>query len=161
MDGVGVSGADGMFQGAEVATMTRNQQLGINASVQDLISMFVVTVQEDMENYTKFKLMGGQKKLESDVVPHIFACQSDRKRAAPRDPRKTSMKRSRNQEIGEILSIASSSSSNTATHNMQNELLNSNEPNISTASQYAQTDSPPKKCIPSKSILNAIHQQQV
>jgi hypothetical protein len=39
-------------------------------------------MEDDMKNYIKYKLMGGNKKLECCVVPHIFQCQADRKRAA-------------------------------------------------------------------------------
>ncbi|VEN48806.1 unnamed protein product [Callosobruchus maculatus] len=38
-------------------------------------------LKEDMDNYMKFKLMGGLKKIKNSVVPHIFDCQPDRKRA--------------------------------------------------------------------------------
>ncbi|KAK4880956.1 hypothetical protein RN001_004275 [Aquatica leii] len=58
--------------------------------------------------------------------------------------------------LGEILSTALSTLSNTATHNMQNESLNSDKPNISTsslstASQNTQTDCPLKNFFRSKS----------
>ncbi|KAJ8946577.1 hypothetical protein NQ318_008307 [Aromia moschata] len=37
-------------------------------------------LEEDMENYMRFKLMGGIKKIKPSVVPHIFDCQPGRKR---------------------------------------------------------------------------------
>lgn len=37
----------------------------------------MLQLEEDMENYVKFKLMGGIKKLKPNVVPHIFDCQLD------------------------------------------------------------------------------------
>ncbi|XP_023028630.2 uncharacterized protein isoform X2 [Leptinotarsa decemlineata] len=49
-------------------------------------------LEEDMENYIKFKLMGAQKKMKPDVIPHIFNCQSDRKRAFCHPPRPAALK---------------------------------------------------------------------
>ncbi|XP_072398922.1 uncharacterized protein [Diabrotica undecimpunctata] len=34
-----------------------------------------------MDNYVKYKLMGGQKKMKTNVVPHVFDCQQNRKRS--------------------------------------------------------------------------------
>jgi hypothetical protein len=39
-------------------------------------------MEDDMESYTKYKFMGGKKKLKCCVAPHIFQCQEDRKRTA-------------------------------------------------------------------------------
>ncbi|KAJ8910400.1 hypothetical protein NQ315_011364, partial [Exocentrus adspersus] len=39
-------------------------------------------LEQGMENYMRFKLMGGNIKLKSDIVPHIFDCQKDGKRTA-------------------------------------------------------------------------------
>ncbi|KAJ8914113.1 hypothetical protein NQ315_014310, partial [Exocentrus adspersus] len=39
-------------------------------------------LEEDMENYTRFKLMGGKILMKQDIVPHISNCQPDRKRTA-------------------------------------------------------------------------------
>lgn len=40
-------------------------------------NFYLLQLEEDMENYVKFKLMGGIKKLKPNVVPHIFDCQLD------------------------------------------------------------------------------------
>ncbi|KAF2879383.1 hypothetical protein ILUMI_26778 [Ignelater luminosus] len=61
-------------------------------------------LKQDRENYIKFHILGGQKKLKVGVVPHIFACQEDRKRSAPATPRETSVKRSRQHLVDKILS---------------------------------------------------------
>ncbi|KAJ8953484.1 hypothetical protein NQ318_023605 [Aromia moschata] len=39
-------------------------------------------LEADMENYIRYKLIGGKMILKADVVPHLFDCQPDRKRAA-------------------------------------------------------------------------------
>lgn len=63
-----------------------------------------------MENYIKFKLMGGQKRMKKHVVPHIFDCQPDRKRAFSQPPRLAATKRAKRQILADA--ITSSSASN-------------------------------------------------
>lgn len=57
-----------------------------------------------MENWTRFNLMGQQVKkiMKKGVVPHRFACQKDRKRAASPVPREAFLKRQRMQILKEI-----------------------------------------------------------
>uniref|UniRef100_A0A6P7GJI8 Uncharacterized protein LOC114338948 n=1 Tax=Diabrotica virgifera virgifera TaxID=50390 RepID=A0A6P7GJI8_DIAVI len=50
-------------------------------------------LEEDMDNYVKYKLMGGQKKMKPNVVPHIFDCQQNRKRSYENHPRAAGTKR--------------------------------------------------------------------
>ncbi|XP_018573531.1 uncharacterized protein LOC108912699 [Anoplophora glabripennis] len=38
------------------------------------------SLEEDMENFMKFKMVGGNIKMKRNVVPHIFDCQKDRER---------------------------------------------------------------------------------
>lgn len=63
-----------------------------------------------MENYVRFCLMGGPIKMKLGVVPHIFACQPDRKRTANYSLRLASEKRRRKAEVAEILATAGCSS---------------------------------------------------
>ncbi|KAL4713353.1 hypothetical protein ACJJTC_016821 [Scirpophaga incertulas] len=37
-------------------------------------------VEEDMENYVKFKLVGGKLKLKKGVLPHKFECQKPQRK---------------------------------------------------------------------------------
>ncbi|KAJ8911285.1 hypothetical protein NQ315_015288 [Exocentrus adspersus] len=48
---------------------------------------------EDMDNFVKFKLVGGKVVLKKDVVPHVFDCQSGRKRTATQLERPAAIKR--------------------------------------------------------------------
>ncbi|ENN83341.1 hypothetical protein YQE_00300, partial [Dendroctonus ponderosae] len=43
-------------------------------------------LEEDMNNYVKFKLMEDLKKMKANLVPHIFDCQPDRKRSHTNRP---------------------------------------------------------------------------
>ncbi|KAI4468059.1 thap domain protein [Holotrichia oblita] len=59
-------------------------------------------LEEDMENYVHFKLMGGKIIMRREVVPHIFECQPDRKRTATEGPaRSLLMKRERKRLVAE------------------------------------------------------------
>jgi hypothetical protein len=49
-----------------------------------------------------YKLMGGKKKLKCCVVPHIFQCQADRKRAAEEFIRVVASKRAHTPYSGRI-----------------------------------------------------------
>ncbi|KAK9499457.1 hypothetical protein O3M35_002489 [Rhynocoris fuscipes] len=60
-------------------------------------------LEEDMENYMRFKLMGGLKKIKAAVVPHIFDCQPDRKRASTKPTRTAAVKRERKRLIQEAM----------------------------------------------------------
>ncbi|GLV38580.1 hypothetical protein CBL_21401, partial [Carabus blaptoides fortunei] len=64
-------------------------------------------LEEDMENYVKFKLTGGQKLIKNDVVPHIFNCQPNRKRAHSKPEREDDIKRRREQLVEEAMKTAS------------------------------------------------------
>lgn len=66
---------------------------------------YLLQLEEDMENYIRFKLMGGQIKMKNNVVPHIFDCQPDRKRAFSQPPRSASVKRVRRRILEEALSM--------------------------------------------------------
>ncbi|KAL1509287.1 hypothetical protein ABEB36_004049 [Hypothenemus hampei] len=74
-------------------------------------------LEEDMDNYIKFKLMGGQKKMKPEVVPHIFNCQPDRKRTFTQAPRPLSEKRARRKIIDDALA----STSTTSYDNLEND----------------------------------------
>lgn len=55
-----------------------------------------------MENYVRFKLMGGKIIMKRDVVPHIFKCQPGRKRTATDVPiRSLPVKRERKRLVEE------------------------------------------------------------
>ncbi|CAK1590699.1 unnamed protein product [Parnassius mnemosyne] len=41
-------------------------------------------LEEDMENYVKFKLLGGKLKLKKGVLPHKFECQKPQKKKIDR-----------------------------------------------------------------------------
>ncbi|XP_018575952.1 uncharacterized protein LOC108914594 [Anoplophora glabripennis] len=60
-------------------------------------------LQEDMENFVRYKLIGGKILLKQDVVPHIFDCQQDRKRAASVPQRTVVLKRQRKQLVEEAI----------------------------------------------------------
>ncbi|KAG5899929.1 hypothetical protein JTB14_002480 [Gonioctena quinquepunctata] len=66
-------------------------------------------LQEDMDNYIKFKLIGGQKKMKPTVVPHIFDCQPDRKISFTQPPRSAAVKRLKRQIIDEAVASTSTS----------------------------------------------------
>ncbi|XP_030753762.1 uncharacterized protein LOC115880624 isoform X2 [Sitophilus oryzae] len=55
--------------------------------------MFLFQIAKDMDNFVRFKLMGGKKIMKSHVVPHIFDCQPDRKRTFSVPPRSAAVKR--------------------------------------------------------------------
>ncbi|KAF5298721.1 hypothetical protein FQR65_LT09590 [Abscondita terminalis] len=60
-------------------------------------------LEEDMENYIRHKLIGGKIILKSGVIPHLFDCQPDRKRAASASDRLLPLKRKRILLIEEAL----------------------------------------------------------
>ncbi|KAJ8932572.1 hypothetical protein NQ318_007621, partial [Aromia moschata] len=60
-------------------------------------------LEADMENYIRYKLIGGKMILKADVVPHLFDCQPDRKRAASTPERSVAFKRQRKQLVEEAL----------------------------------------------------------
>jgi len=72
--------------------------------------------------------MGGPIKMKPDVVPHIFSCQSDRKRTANYPLRLASEKRRRKAEVADILTLTEYSSLLDATDK------ENVKPNISTVS---------------------------
>jgi hypothetical protein len=59
-------------------------------------------MEDDMENYIKYKLIDGNKKLKCCVIPHIFHCQADRKRAVEEVIRNVASKRARTLCSGHI-----------------------------------------------------------
>ncbi|KAG5892191.1 hypothetical protein JTB14_012929 [Gonioctena quinquepunctata] len=63
-------------------------------------------LEEDMVNYTKYKLMGGNIFLKDHVVPHIFDRQEDRKRSLEEDSSGSSVasKKERKQLVETLLS---------------------------------------------------------
>lgn len=61
-----------------------------------------------MENYLKWKLVGGPKKMKKDVLPHKFDCQLDRKRKFTPVPRSLAIKRERKRLIDEAIASTSS-----------------------------------------------------
>ncbi|KAK4887140.1 hypothetical protein RN001_003411 [Aquatica leii] len=67
------------------------------------ISSKLERLQENMENYIRFKLLGGNFFLKSGVIPHIFDCQPDRKRAASAPERSLSLKMKRRRLMEEVL----------------------------------------------------------
>ncbi|CAG9763416.1 unnamed protein product [Ceutorhynchus assimilis] len=67
---------------------------------------------QDMENYMEWKMMGVQKRMKKNVVPHIFSCQEDRKRTCPQPEQMTAVKRARHSIIQDNLCEASTSRSN-------------------------------------------------
>ncbi|XP_072384205.1 uncharacterized protein [Diabrotica undecimpunctata] len=79
-------------------------------------------LENDMENYIKFKLMGGQKWMKLNVVPHIFNCQPDRKRAHSHYPRITALKRVKHQLIEDAVASTSSQSSECFGSILQNDI---------------------------------------
>lgn len=56
-----------------------------------------------MENFMKFKMVGGNMKIKRNVVPHIFDCQMDRKRASMHADRPAAVKRSKRRIIEEAI----------------------------------------------------------
>lgn len=73
-----------------------------------------------MENYVKFKLMGGKKKMKLDVVPHVFDCQPDRKRSFSDVPRAAAVKRIKQSLVNEALSSSHNQQTNaTVTQHFQ------------------------------------------
>lgn len=56
-----------------------------------------------MENWVKFRIMGCPIKMKSGVTPHIFQCQSDRRRTMIHSPRPAAAKRLRAEVIEEAL----------------------------------------------------------
>lgn len=56
-----------------------------------------------MENYIRYKLMGGNIVLKPWVVPHIFDCQTDRKRASTVPDRSLLVKKQRKQLVDEAV----------------------------------------------------------
>ncbi|CAG9834461.1 unnamed protein product [Diabrotica balteata] len=79
-------------------------------------------LENDMENYIKFKLMGGQKKMKLNVVPHIFNCQPDRKRAHSHYPRITALKRVKHHLIEDAVASTSSQPSECFGSILQNDI---------------------------------------
>ncbi|CAH2104974.1 unnamed protein product [Euphydryas editha] len=76
-------------------------------------------LENDVENWIKFKMCGGKLFLKKDVVPHIFECQN---RMMPLKPRSVIMKRKRREILESIEKKPdpSSESSFTETHGSQN-----------------------------------------
>lgn len=73
-----------------------------------------------MENYIRWKLMGGQKLMKSDVIPHKFECQNESQLVFSKStPRKAVAKRKRTREIEDVQSASSSSNGNEAVEQPQ------------------------------------------
>ncbi|XP_050510330.1 uncharacterized protein LOC126892532 [Diabrotica virgifera virgifera] len=62
-------------------------------------------LEEDIDNYVKYKLMGGPKKMKPNVVPHIFDCQQSRKRSFENHPRAAGTKRTAKRIVDEAISL--------------------------------------------------------
>ncbi|XP_031335325.1 uncharacterized protein LOC116165155 [Photinus pyralis] len=101
------------------------RRLWINAVRRDPKEFAVSTVlfvcedhfklEEDMANYMEWKLTGVKKLMKKDVVPHLFACQKDRKRSFPQGgPRSAALKRIRRDLINEAMTEPSPSTSTSA-----------------------------------------------
>lgn len=69
--------------------------------------IFLFQIEEDMDNYVKFKLMGGKKIMKSHVVPHIFDCQPDRKRTFSVPARAAALKRAKRRLVDEAVASCS------------------------------------------------------
>ncbi|KAF5283128.1 hypothetical protein FQR65_LT14057 [Abscondita terminalis] len=69
-------------------------------------------LENDMENYVRWKLMGGIKVMKETSIPHKFDCQQDRKRAFSGSPRQLSVKRMRKHLVKDALRAASTSGIN-------------------------------------------------
>ncbi|XP_050515955.1 uncharacterized protein LOC126890808 [Diabrotica virgifera virgifera] len=65
-------------------------------------------LEQDMDNYIKFKIMGGPKIIKSGVVPHIFDCQPDKKRAFSQPVREAALKRVKRQLLEDAASTSKS-----------------------------------------------------
>lgn len=98
----------------------------------------LLQLEEDMENYIKFRLMGGQKKMKKHVVPHIFDCQPDRKRAFSQPPRLAATKRAKRQ----ILADAITSSSACNMGDMVSQLEDSKAPECSASESTSKHTEP-------------------
>ncbi|KAM3956850.1 uncharacterized protein ACR2FA_009157 [Aphomia sociella] len=67
-------------------------------------------LREDMENYIYYTIMGGgNAKIKVGVVPHKFACQTNRKRQGNMTPRPAAEKRRRQRKKQELLKESSKS----------------------------------------------------
>ncbi|XP_031345566.1 uncharacterized protein LOC116172484 [Photinus pyralis] len=60
-------------------------------------------LEEDIENFVRYKLMGGKIILKQTVVPHRFDCQPDKKRASNVPVRTLPVKRARKQLVDEAI----------------------------------------------------------
>nr|XP_034194773.1 uncharacterized protein LOC117610999 [Osmia lignaria] len=60
-------------------------------------------LQEDMENYTRYRLMGGSIRMKQGVVPHIFDCHPGRNTAKSSEPRPGFVKLNRKRTVAEML----------------------------------------------------------
>ncbi|KAB0800806.1 hypothetical protein PPYR_06545, partial [Photinus pyralis] len=60
-------------------------------------------MEEDIENFVRYKLMGGKIILKQTVVPHRFDCQPDKKRASNVPVRTLPVKRARKQLVDEAI----------------------------------------------------------
>lgn len=67
-----------------------------------------------MENYLRYKMVGGKIILKDHVVPHIFSCQADRKRALETSERVCAIKRARKNLVSTLLQEGEASGEATA-----------------------------------------------
>ncbi|XP_050311187.1 uncharacterized protein LOC126746837 [Anthonomus grandis grandis] len=86
-------------------------------------------LEEDMDNYIKFKIMGGPKIMKPHSVPHIFDCQPDRKRTFSQPPRLTAAKRIRRQIVADAISSTQAFTEGEVVRELQNQ--EHTEPKIS------------------------------
>lgn len=63
----------------------------------------IFQMEEDMENFLRFKLVGGYLKSRIDVVPHRFNCQPDRNVTSKIIPRRAASKRTAQRLVSEAL----------------------------------------------------------
>jgi len=68
------------------------------------ISIYYLQLEEDLLNYTRFRIYGGYLKLKPDTIPRFFDCQPDRKTARTLKPRSTLKKLTHKRNVAEILS---------------------------------------------------------
>ncbi|KAF5296098.1 hypothetical protein FQA39_LY02732 [Lamprigera yunnana] len=66
-------------------------------------------LEEDMDNYMRFKLMGGIKKMKQCVVPHIFDCQTNKNGASAHTARAAALKKVKRQPVQKAVASTSNS----------------------------------------------------
>ncbi|KAF5283776.1 hypothetical protein FQA39_LY17214 [Lamprigera yunnana] len=113
----------------------------------------IFELEQDVENYIKFKYFGGHIRIKSYVVPHIFKCESDRKRTVRKSERSASIKRGRQKFVESVIAAANYSDILHSNPEVSEVVLHCMHEQITPQHSFEDTDAATVLCNLSNNIL--------